>query len=57
MAKIRLFELAKELNIDSKEIIDFLGGELKSQSGLDEAQQESVRKKFTKKPQEKDICL
>ncbi len=54
MAKIRLFELAKELDIDSKEIIDFLGGELKSQSGLDDAQVESVRKKFTKKPQPKE---
>ena len=55
MAKIRIFELAKEIGKESKEIIEFLGGELKSQSGLEDHIAENVRKHFNnKKTEEKD---
>ena len=46
MAKIRVYELAKELDISSKDIIEFFaksGVELKSQSGMDEAQVEAFK--------------
>ena len=52
MAKIRVYELAKQLDIQSKEIIEFLAGqgvEAKSQSGLDDAQTDMVKKRFGKK--------
>ena len=53
MAKMRVHELAKELEIDSKSVVEFLKGtehEVKTaQSGVDEAAQEMVRKKFEKK--------
>ena len=49
MAKIRLHELAKELNVEAKEIISFLGEELKPISVVDEDVQEKVRKKFSAK--------
>ncbi|SFB03625.1 translation initiation factor IF-2 [Acetitomaculum ruminis DSM 5522] len=48
MAKIRVYGLAKELNIKSKEIIDFFkkedGQELKAQSGLDDNQVSKFKK-------------
>jgi DNA-binding LacI/PurR family transcriptional regulator len=36
MAKIRIHELAKELNLDAKDIIAYLGGDLKAVSGIEE---------------------
>ena len=53
MAKMRVHELAKELDIESKNIVEFLKGteyEVKSaQSGVEDAAQEMVRKNFSKK--------
>ena len=53
MAKMRVHELAKELEIESKNIVEFLKGtehEVKTaQSGIEDAAQEMVRKKFGKK--------
>ncbi len=51
MAKIRVYELAKKLDIQSKDIIGYLaenGMEVKSQSGLDDAQTAMITKKFGK---------
>ena len=60
MAKMRVHELAKELDIKSQDIIDTLAGteyEVKAaSSGIDDAAQDIVRKKYTKaapKPVEK----
>lgn len=50
MAKIRVYELAKQLDIQSKEVIEFLakkGIEAKSQSGLDETQAAMVKGNFS----------
>ncbi len=53
MAKMRVHELAKELDIESKNIVEFLKGteyEVKTvQSGIEDDAQEMVRKKFAKK--------
>jgi len=53
MAKMRVHELAKELEIESKSIVAFLKGteyEVKTaQSGVEDAAQEMVRKNFGKK--------
>ena len=53
MAKMRVHELAKELKIESKNIVEFLKGteyEVKSvQSGIEDAAQDMVRKNFAKK--------
>ena len=53
MAKMKVHELAKELEIESKSIIEFLKGtehEVKAaQSSLEEAAQDMVRNKFAKK--------
>ena len=53
MAKMRVHELAKELDIESKIIVDFLKGtehEVKSaQNSIEDAAQEMVRKNFGKK--------
>jgi len=53
MAKMRVHELAKELEIESKNVIEFLKGteyEVKSaQSGVEDAAQDMVRKNFGKK--------
>ena len=53
MAKMRVHELAKELEIESKSIVEFLKGteyEVKSaQSGVEDAAQAMVRKNFGKK--------
>ena len=53
MAKMRVHELAKELEIESKNIVEFLKGteyEVKSvQSGIEDAAQKMVREKFAKK--------
>ncbi len=53
MAKMRVHELAKELEIESKSIVEFLKGteyEVKSaQSGVEDAAQDMVRKNFGKK--------
>ena len=53
MAKMRVHELAKELDIESKSIVEFLKGteyEVKSvQSGIEDAAQDMVRKNFGKK--------
>ena len=52
MAKMRVHELAKELDIESKNIVEFLKGteyEVKSaQSGVEDAAQDMVRKNFGK---------
>ena len=56
MAKMRVHELAKELEIESKNIVEFLKGtefEVKSvQSGIEDAAQDMVRKNFGKKVEE-----
>ena len=53
MAKMRVHELAKELDIESKSIVEFLKGteyEVKTaQSGIEETAQDMVRNKFAKK--------
>ena len=53
MAKMRVHELAKELEIESKVIVEFLKGtehEVKSaQSGVEDDVQALVRQKFSKK--------
>lgn len=53
MAKMRVHELAKELDIESKNIVEFLKGteyEVKSvQSSIEDAAQEKVRNNFGKK--------
>ena len=52
MAKVRVYELAKELNIDSKEIITFLGGKnisVKTMSGLEDSYVELVKNNYAKK--------
>ena len=46
MAKVRIYELAKELNRDPKDIIDYLGGDLKSVSGIEDADADRVREHF-----------
>ena len=52
MAKMRVHELAKELDIKSQDVIDVLNDTeyaVKSaQSGVDDAAQELVRNKFSK---------
>ena len=52
MAKMRVHELAKELNIESKTIMDYLNttehAVKTATSGIDEDAQEAVRKKFAK---------
>ncbi len=53
---MRVHELAKDLNIQSKEVVEFLatkGIEVKSASGLDEGQIDMVRKNFAKKSEAK----
>ncbi|MGN0427289.1 MAG: translation initiation factor IF-2 [Agathobacter sp.] len=66
MAKMRVHELAKELDIKSQDIIDTLAGteyEVKAaSSGIDDVAQDIVRKKYTKaaskpveKPAEKSV--
>lgn len=53
MAKVRVYELAKELNIDSKEIITFLGKnniEVKNHmSSIEESSAELVKNNYAKK--------
>uniref|UniRef100_UPI0040560BAE translation initiation factor IF-2 n=1 Tax=Agathobacter sp. TaxID=2021311 RepID=UPI0040560BAE len=57
MAKMRIHELAKELNIESKDIVEYLGttehAVKTASSGIDETTQEIVRKKFGKRAIEK----
>ncbi|MDD6056654.1 MAG: translation initiation factor IF-2 [Clostridiales bacterium] len=52
MAKMRVSQLAKEIGIESKKIIEFLSGTehavTSHSSGMEEAAQELVRKKFKK---------
>lgn len=51
MAKVRVYELAKQLEVQSKEIITFLaeqGVEVKSQSGIEGDTLSMVEKKFAK---------
>ncbi len=58
MAKMRVHELAKELNIKSQEAIDTLNGTqfaVKNvQSGLEDEAQQIVRKKYAKTEAKKD---
>ena len=58
MAKMRVHELAKELNIKSQEVIDTLNGTqfaVKNvQSGLEDEAQQIVRKKYAKSDLIKD---
>ena len=59
MAKMRVHELAKELNIKSQEVIDTLNGTqfaVKNvQSGLEDEAQQIVRKKYAKTEVKKDV--
>ena len=51
MAKVRVYELAKQLDVQSKDIVSFLaenGIEVKSASGLEPDAQALVEKKFKK---------
>ncbi len=51
MAKVRVYELAKQLDIESKDIVSFLaekGIDVKSQSGIDGDALSLVEKKFSK---------
>ncbi len=54
MAKIRVYELAKQLGIQSKDIVEFLAAngvaDKTQSSGLDENHVEMVQKKFKKAP-------
>ena len=58
MAKMRVHELAKELNIKSQDVIDTLNGTqfaVKNvQSGLEDEAQKIVRKKYTKAEEKKE---
>ena len=58
MAKMRVHELAKELNIKSQDVIDTLNGTqfaVKNvQSGLEDEAQKIVRKKYTKTEAKKE---
>lgn len=58
MAKMRVHELAKELNIKSQDVIDTLNGTqfaVKNvQSGLEDEAQKIVRKKYTKSEEKKE---
>lgn len=58
MAKMRVHELAKELNIKSQDVIDTLNGTqfaVKNvQSGLEDEAQQIVRKKYAKTEVKKD---
>ena len=52
MAKMRVYELAKELNIASKDVVSFFekkGMKVVSQSGIDEEQVKMVQKEFSSK--------
>ena len=58
MAKIRVYELAKQLDIESKEVINVLakkGVEVKSQSGLEANEEEMVRKHFATKTAKPEV--
>ena len=59
MAKMRVHELAKELNIESKIIVEYLNTTeyvvKTSSSGIDEVAQDMVRKKFQKNSIERKI--
>ncbi|MBQ6678503.1 MAG: translation initiation factor IF-2 [Lachnospiraceae bacterium] len=46
MAKLRIYELAKELNRDPKDIISFLNADYKSVSGIEDEEAERVREHF-----------
>ncbi|HAQ51450.1 MAG TPA: translation initiation factor IF-2, partial [Lachnospiraceae bacterium] len=51
MAKIRVYELAKEIGVESKQIVELLAKdniEVKSQSGLSEELCDKVKSKFAK---------
>ena len=58
MAKMRVHELAKELNIKSQEIVEILSttefAVTSASSGIEDAAQEIVRSKFKPKPQKKE---
>ncbi len=58
MAKVKIYELAKELGMESKDVIEFLGKkgiEVKSHSSaIEESQAQTVRAEFRKETQEKD---
>ena len=45
MAKIRVHELSKQMELSTKDILSFLGDGFTVQSGLDEAQVELVKEK------------
>ncbi|MBP5225273.1 MAG: translation initiation factor IF-2 N-terminal domain-containing protein, partial [Lachnospiraceae bacterium] len=55
MAKIRIHELAKELNVDAKDVIAFLGGDVKAVSGIEEEDASRVRNHF--RPAEKPAAV
>ena len=57
MAKVRVYELAKQLDVQSKDIISFLaeqGVEVKSQSGIDGDALTMVEKKFSKQEKKQE---
>lgn len=58
MAKVRVYELAKQLEVQSKEIIAFLaeqGVEVKSQSGIEGDTLSMVEKKFVKQTSGEEV--
>ena len=57
MAKIRIHELSKELSVESRRIIEFLGNDLTASSGLDQVTADKVREKFAPKKEEKTVML
>ena len=61
MAKMRVHELAKELNIKSQDVIDTLNGTqfaVKNvQNGLEDEAQQIVRKKYAKTEVKKDVDI
>ena len=53
---MRVHEIAKELNVESRKVIDFLAGkniEKSPQSGLEEAEESMIRNAFAPKKEEK----
>ena len=57
MAKIRVYELAKQLDISSKDVVTFMaskGVTVTAQNGLEDDQAQQVRKAFASSSSQKD---
>ncbi len=48
MAKTRIYDLARELNVSNKEILDFVGGDRVASSSVEDDVASSIRKRFGK---------